>query len=406
MDIIMIQNQLLCGNISYEEAKVLMEKEMTLMQMEKDYGAKVKQLPDGRWWIRLNGKVIKKTSREAIFEEIIKRQHEQNDLEFIKVAEKWLEIRKIEKAAGTWIKDYRFIQNYLYGSNLEHLKIDQVNYSDCVNWATWCLAKTPMMKSAYFKNMKSELSKLFDYALKENLISSNPARELSIHRDHFQKATKHEDNELIFLDSEKEAVKNLIYQEAQKKKDTVCLGILLLFNTGIRDGELNELRWGDIEDGMLHVQREYIESFDPVSNKFAGYKVVDHCKSDAGDRKIPLNKEALTVLQMQKEFSIANGYSVEKDDLIFRRGPQKHIQHCNTRCYETRIKRFCRLANMDVLKSQHDIRRTFCTNLYYTGMPLKNIQKLMGHSSLKQTMDYIKFKEDDKDVLLEQLNSI
>ena len=406
MDIIMIQNQLLCGNISYEEAKVLMEKEMTLMQMEKDYGAKVKQLPDGRWWIRLNGKVIKKTSREAIFEEIIKRQHEQNDLEFIKVAEKWLEIQKIEKAAGTWIKDYRFIQNYLYGSNLEHLKIDQVNYSDCVNWATWCLAKTPMMKSAYFKNMKSELSKLFDYALKENLISSNPARELSIHRDHFQKATKHEDNELIFLDSEKEAVKNLIYQEAQKKKDTVCLGILLLFNTGIRDGELNELRWGDIEDGMLHVQREYIENFDPVTNKFDGYKVVDHCKSDSGDRKIPLNKEALAILQMQKEFSIANGYSVEKNDLIFRRTKKEQVQQCNTRCYEARIKRFCRLANMNVLKSQHDIRRTFCTNLYYTGMPLKNIQKLMGHSSLKQTMDYIKFKEDDKDVLLEQLNSI
>ena len=164
---------------------------MTLMQMEKNCGAKVKQLPDGRWWIRLNGKVIKKTSREAIFEEIIKRHHEQNNLEFIKAAEKWLEIRKIEKAAG-----------------------------------------------------------------------------------------------------------------------------------------------------------------------------------------------------------------------IFRRGPQKHIQHCNTRCYETRIKRFCQLANMDVLKSQHDIRRTFCTNLYYTGMPLKNIQKLMGHSSLKQTMDYIKFKEDDKNVLLEQLNSI
>ena len=61
---------------------------------------------------------------------------------------------------------------------------------------------------------------------------------------------------------------------------------------------------------------------------------------------------------------------------------------------------------MDVLKSQHDIRRTFCTNMYYSGVPLKNLQKLMGHSSLKQTMDYIKFKEDDKDELLEYLNMI
>ena len=44
---------------------------------------------------------------------------------------------------------------------------------------------------------------------------------------------------------------------------------------------------------------------------------------------------------------------------------------------------------MEELKSQHDARRTFATDCFYANMPLKNLQQIMGHSSLKQTQDYI-----------------
>ena len=53
---------------------------------------------------------------------------------------------------------------------------------------------------------------------------------------------------------------------------------------------------------------------------------------------------------------------------------------------------------MDVIKSPHDVRRTVLTNLYYAGMPLKKIQEYAGHSSLKQTMDYIRISDDDLDM--------
>lgn len=407
MDYLSIQNNCLCGNITDEEARVLMEKTMKLAQIEKNYQKQIKQLPDGRWWIRLEGKVIKKKSIESVYEEIYKTQNQKVELELVSVAEKWLKVRQATRAAGTWSKDFRFIKNYLKGSPLEHMKIDKIVYSNTVEWAKWCLKKNPKMKEKYFKNIKGELSRLFEFSLKEGIVSMNPAKDLSLHTDNFVPPTKHEDSDLIFSDEEKENVKKLIFDEAEKTGDTVCLGLVLLFNTGIRDGELNELRWKDIEnDSYLHIQRELVEDHDPETNKLCGYKVVDHCKSKAGNRRIPLNLEALKVLELQKQLSIENGYLVGKDDLIFRRDRKEKGLQCNTRCYEPRIKRFCRLANMDVLKSQHDIRRTFCTNMYYSGVPLKNLQKLMGHSSLKQTMDYIKFKEDDKDELLEYLNMI
>ncbi len=60
---------------------------------------------------------------------------------------------------------------------------------------------------------------------------------------------------------------------------------------------------------------------------------------------------------------------------------------------------------MDVIKSPHDIRRTVLTNLYAAGMPLKKIQEFAGHSSLKQTMDYIRISDEDID-LSEYLNTL
>ena len=45
-------------------------------------------------------------------------------------------------------------------------------------------------------------------------------------------------------------------------------------------------------------------------------------------------------------------------------------------------------------KSPHDMRRTFATSLFYSGMSVKSISAMMGHASLTQTEAYIKYKKD------------
>ena len=54
---------------------------------------------------------------------------------------------------------------------------------------------------------------------------------------------------------------------------------------------------------------------------------------------------------------------------------------------------------MDVVKSVHDIRRTVLTNLFKAHMPLPKIQQFAGHSSLRQTMDYLKISDDELDLM-------
>ena len=386
--------QIFCDNITNEEVKTLMEKTMKLAEIEKKYGKMIKQLPNnGRWWIRLDGRAIYKTTRQAILEEIIKRQNDNKEIEFIEIARKWLRIRQHEVSDGTWSKDFRFVHYFIIGSNLEHKKIDKIVYSDGIEWANWCLQKKPDMKEKYFHNLRCQINKLFEFAVKEQIVASNPFINLSVHKDKFAPKIEHKDHELIFSDFEKKEIKKKAWDEAEKG-DTVSLGLAFLFCTGLRDGELCELRWKDIEENVLHVQRELVASVDRESGKVNGYKTVFHTKTKNGDRRIKLKKEALQILEKQKELCSQKGYSLNSDDFIFRRKRKDEVLQCTSRSFEPKLKRYCKEIGMKELKSQHDIRRTFCTNLYYSGMPLKNIQEIMGHGSLKQTMDYIKFNNE------------
>jgi site-specific recombinase XerD len=135
------------------------------------------------------------------------------------------------------------------------------------------------------------------------------------------------------------------------------------------------------------------------TGKAHGYTVLPHCKTPAGDRRLLLNNKVKEVFDQIRNYNLNNGISVDTDDYIFMRQEKGTITMCTPTCFDHRIRKYCKHAGMSVIKSQHDIRRTVLTNLYMIGMPLKKIQEYAGHSSLKQTMDYIRITDDDIDML-------
>ena len=130
-----------------------------------------------------------------------------------------------------------------------------------------------------------------------------------------------------------------------------------------------------------------------INGKFCGYKLVNHTKTPAGNRFVPISPELSKVLEKVKKLNQEKGLPTGPDDFVFLRRRKGEIKECTCRCFESRLKKYCKKAGMETLKSQHDIRRTFATMLYYDGMPKKSIQKYMGHSSLKQTEDYIHIRD-------------
>lgn len=383
-----------------------MEEIMTRLQVVKKYGDSIKKIPDGRYHVRYEGRQIFKKSYDLVIDEILKRENQEGVKTLESISEDFFKYRFTSCSCGTYAKDKNYYERFIKNTALAKKDLTKITLKDGVEWTKHCLNVKADMKEKYFKNLRGTLNSMFQYAINNQWLLQNPLEKMSIHKDHFAPKTSHLDEELIFEDWERKRVCKLAYEDYNKSKFSMPLAIPFIFLTGIRDGELCALKWKDVEQSGIHVQAEMVEKRDE-ENRFLGYQYVDHTKTPAGNRIIPLNKEATKILALVKKRNLQNGYSCKQSDFIFMRTYRKKICECTTRCFESRIKKYCEKAEMSVLKSQHDARRTFATNLFYNGMNAKDIQRLMGHESLEQTMAYIKKKGADTNVLdfLESISS-
>lgn len=135
---------------------------------------------------------------------------------------------------------------------------------------------------------------------------------------------------------------------------------ILLANTGMRLGELYNLKTSDIhEDGI------YITSTTDARTKSKKW------------RKVPLSKAAKEAL---KTFDMTQEYLLPR----FRKDSIK-----------TRFKRVCVKAEIPHGKhGVHCLRHTFASHLVMAGRPLMVVQKLLGHSSIKTTEQYAHLAPD------------
>ena len=367
------------------------EIEVTLKKREiaKKYASKIQQMPqNGLFWIRFQGKVVKRTTKEGVLEKIYEIEKEETQtINTLWVA--FAEHRRLSCSGGTFGKDVYNYEHFIKNERIAEIPLSKITFSNCESWAKRVLQiKSDNITDKYFKNVKGTLSVMFQYAMKEGLMDKNPVAEVSVHKDNLTPKKLTRDEDRFFSEKEEDIVVFLAFQEAETTNDGLPLGIPLLFQVGIRDGELCALHWRDVEGQYLHIQSEMVETRNERGQS-TGFKYVSHCKTKAGDRWIKLTSEAISILAKVKEYNVKNGFGVSKDDYIFQRYYKGKPTHATTRCFEPRLKRYCREANMSVLKSQHDIRRTFATRLFYAGMNMKSLAKIMGHESTSQTEKYV-----------------
>lgn len=361
---------------------------------------KIGQLPppDNRYWVRIDGKQYFRKNKQDL-ENLIVKTKSKEELTLTNIFDEFIEQRKTEVASATWVMDKKYFDMYLKDSALGNKPIYKLTSEDCVEYFKYIKSVKGEVKEKYWHNVKSSLDMIIKYCRTKGYIDKNPFEYIKIHSSQFAPKTETEDSDTVFSAEEQEEVCRLAKLDAVSNENAIPLGIILLFNTGLRNGEMIASRWGDVVDicGQKHlfIRRIQVGSVDE-NGMIRGRETADRCKSKRSKRKVPLNQVALSVLEQIKQYNELNGFGTEDNDYIFQRIYKGDVCECTERCFAGRLKKYCEYSGM-VSKSPHDIRRTALTNLWLNGVPIKVIQLIAGHNTQKQTEEYLKI--DEKNIL-------
>lgn len=229
------------------------------------------------------------------------------------------------------------------------------------------------MTAKGFSNLRTLILGIFKLAKKKKLIQysiKNVIDDMDISKKVFRKV-KHEDDELIFMDEEVEKVLNYFKQHKLDLKD---LGILLLFYTGMRPGELSALTWDDVNGNIIKIHSTEIRYEN--ENKEYIYEVRDFPKTEAGIRDVIVPQSQLWILKEIKTLNPSGKYVFEQ-----------HGQRIRTCLFDDRIRRICSKLKIKE-KSLNKIRKTYATTLIDKRVDDSLIIAQMGHTDITTTKNY------------------
>ena len=188
------------------------------------------------------------------------------------------------------------------------------------------------------------LRHMFNMAIKWKRIQFNPVREVK-----FLKEPKSKDRIL----SEEEEIQLLEAIRTGHKAKHLKPIIITALNTGMRKGEILNLKWSNVD-----FKTRYI--------------LVEETKN--GEiRKIPMNEKLTATLEGAKK--------VSKSEYVFSENGKPYGD------VKTGWWTVLRKAGIENFRF-HDLRHTFGSRLGMAGVDIRTIQELMGHKDIKMTMRY------------------
>lgn len=166
---------------------------------------------------------------------------------------------------------------------------------------------------------------------------------------------------------------NRLIQFLYSDMDISKAGIYLCLFTGLRLGEVCSLKWEDIdsEKGLLHVNRT-VQRIESKQGPTKTTLLETPPKSVFSKREIPISDTLLSLLtkfrQEEQEYVLKNSKPMEP------------------RTYQNHFKKY--LKQIDAPDYNfHILRHTFATNCIDSGMDVKSLSEILGHSNVQITLN-------------------
>lgn len=313
---------------------------------------------------------------------------------FRSIYELWLETYQLTVKESSLVKLTQKFDNYILPT-FGDKEISKITVAEVQKFANYmCLDK----KNSAYKEYVSNVSRIFEYALKVTNLTVNPVLSITMPRP---VANLSKDKQIHFYT--KDELKKLLEYAESNETTLVYTFFYLLANTGCRQGELLGLQWDciDFEGKSLRVRQT-------LTRGKERRLYLDEPKTKKSYRNIPLNDATITILKtwrkVQRSEMLRVGFNtMDSKQFVFTDTENEFIQLTHPRLW---LHRIAKKAGIPIL-SPHALRHTFATILISKGVNFKTVSELLGHSSIGMTMDiYAGVFEEDKTETIDLLANV
>ncbi|MGL5436922.1 MAG: tyrosine-type recombinase/integrase [Lachnospiraceae bacterium] len=328
--------------------------------------SRIKVRPDdGRIYLVVKRKPITSTSYIGLIEKLYDLHYNTDDVTMKQYFEIWMDWRARETSVTQkTISDNRFLWNaMLKDTDISKASLKLLKIQDYISYFRQ-ITKGREITRKRFNDLKSIMNGVLYLAVENGIIDHNYLRDIN-----YKRFTYKPENTNIAPYTEDER-QQIIHHLSASTDDFYSLAILFDFHLVLRIGELKGLKWADIKDNCIFIQR-FVNDKNQIIEDTKGH-------TTEGKRYIPLTPTAFKLLEKIK---ILNP---DSDYIFIRNG-----QPLSTVTFNRRLKKCCQELNIEY-RSSHKLRFSTASIMYKNGMSDTELQKLLGHTSLAMTQHYLR----------------
>jgi len=193
-----------------------------------------------------------------------------------------------------------------------------------------------------------------------------------------------------FQDDEIKIMEKLLLNSTNIKD----FGVVFVLFSGLRIGELCALQWKDInlDKQVMKISKTLVRIKNDANGRQKTKVVIDTPKTDTSIRDVPIHSVLVPYLEKFKK-NQNEDYFVLTESKNFI-STNKYYNYYINLLDRLKIKRY----------TFHTLRHTFATRALINGIDIKTLSEILGHSSVKITLDrYVHIKADEKLVQINKL---
>ncbi len=235
---------------------------------------------------------------------------------------------------------------------------------------------------------------LLNYAVKMEYISKNPLIALGNFRD--ANAVDKPADKLNYYTPE-QFLKYISVAE-KAAKTVIDWGYYVFFNiafyTGARKGEINALKWSDIDGNIMRIRRS-------IAQKLKGGDVETPPKNKSSYRDLQIPTPLMNVLNEHKDRQRAAAHLFTEDFRIC--GGERPLRDTSI---DNKNKAFAKAADLPHIRI-HDFRHSHASLLANEGINIQEVARRLGHSNVQMTWNtYSHLYPREEERAVEVLNRV